>query len=297
MKQQKVHRRGFVLLSVIVVLVVVGVILTRMASQGIQLTLAAKVRTDQLQDDWAVQSVERALLPHAGPILNQPRRENVPQPSRRFTSGIVQVGKRSVQITIADENAKLNVNRLYGIAKLGAADMALKQTVPPTNGITLRPRNAQLPIAWWGQLYDLQNASPELRSQFLANAASKLTLAGDGRLNYLRCDRQALDTVLRLSLNTQRASELADQLQSNPRTDINAVMLGQGVDEETRKKVGGLLTKVSTCFSLQTEILPAPGKSRTPTANFASIVVLVPSTMNNEADEPATWLQRRYFLR
>lgn len=294
------HRRGkgFVLLSVLLVLVVVGVILTRMASQGIQISIASSERVEQLQKNWAAQSVERVMLPHVGRVLNEQQRTG----SMRAITGAVPVGANTVSFTISDEDAKLNVNQLYRHAGISKTDAALKRIVPPLAGVPqqLRPGVAggQAPnVAFrsWADVYSLDFITLPQRRLFLPAATTRLTCWGQQKLNYLRCDRAALEEVLKLKLDPQRAGELAESIHANDKIDIQAAMLAAEIDEQDREELASLITRVSTCWSLKTEILPQPRESGSTAGNFASTAIVELPTMNNE-DEPAPAYRFYRFL-
>ncbi len=295
-------RPGFVLLSVLVILVLVGVIMARMASQGVRLSLAAKTRTDQLQRDWSVQSLERIIAPQSRKLFEE--RVKATGSSPRTMSGSVQLGGRILRLTVADETAKLNVNRIHFESGIAGTDAALKRSVPSLGefvqqlrpiGGPMRPTTAEpnederavvVPNFYraWGQLYDFEATDPRRRGPFVAQVSNRITLWGQGTLNYVRCDRNTLEILLQQIVDNQRATELADEFHANPKLDLQAFMLGIGIDEEIRDRVLRILTKESTCFSLQTEILPEVADTGVMGGQFASVTILNQPTMIEESD-------------
>lgn len=292
------RRNGFVLLSVLLVLVVVGVILTRMASQSVRISLACNERIELLQTGWATQSVERAMLPHTGRLLNeQPLRA-----STRVITATIPVGANEVGLTISDEDAKLNVNQLYRHAGISKTDAALKRIVPPLAGVAqqLRPRidsrdAPDIPFPSWANVYVVDAVTLPQRHLFLSTATTHLTCWGQQRLNYLRCDRNALEEVLKLKLDPQRAAELAESIHANEKIDIQAAMLAAEIDQQLREELGSLISRISTCWSLKTEILPNQRESGSTASNFASIAILELPTMNNEEESMPTYRFHRFL--
>ena len=265
-------RQGFVLLSVVGLLIVVGFILTQIARLGLRTSLAARERTKQLQSDWARLSCERAILPHGARVFQMYEQASASvrtegsRPARTpliSLAGSIRLGETSVSLLLGDENAKLNINLLQRHRGTFQTDATMKRLVPPTYGIAqqLLPGNGGQPFQSWGQVYAFHGSSPTARRLFLNRVTQSFTCWGPQTINYRRCDPRSLRTAMRLVLSRSQADELAEAVIEQGHTDLNALMIGREFSRRDRDGVIALLTAESTCFSLKTDCVSDSGIS------------------------------------
>ena len=107
------HRRGYILLTTLALLVLSSTLLVTLARATIQRSAEARQAQQDLQRRWGEISCQRALLPHAESILvNQEKLHQRAFPSYRAT---IQLGPQLFDLRISDEQSKANVNALLDL--------------------------------------------------------------------------------------------------------------------------------------------------------------------------------------
>ncbi|HEV8290470.1 MAG TPA: hypothetical protein VGP94_01040 [Tepidisphaeraceae bacterium] len=225
------QRRGYILLTTLALLVLSSTLLVTLARTSIQRTLEARQSHDDLQRRWGQISCQRALLPHAESILiQQEKRHQRPYPTYRAT---IQLGPQFFDLTLADEQAKTNVNALLDLTDKPRAESQLRtsfsnlasqirlRTSPvPTSGPTTRPILPRY-LSSFGQIFDSTLPQNLLTPRFDKPApADLLTLWTDGQLNIRRCSPASLSLLngsALTQLDVRRLIEARDTLYSkNP---------------------------------------------------------------------------------
>src|SRR4051812_49740737 len=120
------HRRGYILLTTLALLVLSSTLLVTLARSSILRSLEAKQSHQDLQRRWGQISCQRALLPHAETILlNHEKRYQRPFAT---LSSTVQLGALEFNLTLADEQAKANVNALLDLSDKPRTESQLRTT-------------------------------------------------------------------------------------------------------------------------------------------------------------------------
>ena len=200
------HRKGYILLTTLALLVLSSTLLVTIARTSIQRTLEARQSQDDLQRHWGQISCHRALLPHAETILiNQEKIHQRAVPAYRAS---IRLGPQIFDLVIADEQSKTNVNALIDLTdKPGteshlrsafsnlAVQIHLHTSPPPATGPTTRPILPRY-LSSLGQVFDSTPPRNLLLPRFDRPApADLLTLWTDGQLNIRRCPPAALSLL------------------------------------------------------------------------------------------------------
>jgi hypothetical protein len=225
------QRRGYILLTTLALLVLSSTLLVTLARTSIERSAQARQSHEDLQRRWGQISCQRALLPHAESILIQrEKRHQRAYPSYRAT---IQLGPQFFDLTLADEQAKTNVNALLDLTDKPRAESQLRTTFSnlasqirlrtspiPTSGPTTRPILPRF-LASFGQIFDSTPPQNLLTQRFDKPApADLLTLWTDGQINIRRCSPASLslfNSSLLTQLDIRRLIETRDTLYSkNP---------------------------------------------------------------------------------
>jgi hypothetical protein len=214
------RRAGYVLVLTLGLLALATISLAGFARYSLSCASSAKDAADELQRRWGLYSVRRELFERAAQIIDSqvvPGQENAPpwpKPSHRSTS--FQLGKHEFSITLADEDAKVNVNAIYArqtertiptIRRLSQAARA--------NDLVVRlapQRGTGKPFGSWGQVFDLTRAlSPNGGvADRLTRLSDNLTCWGSGRLNLRRASDEAVREIASLALPANKVGELLE---------------------------------------------------------------------------------------
>jgi hypothetical protein len=218
---------------VLALLVLSASLLVAVSRTAGRTAIAGRVAVEDLQRRWGVASCRKAVLPYAEPMLaalEQERRRAV----ARFDITVALGGQR-FDMTIADEQAKANVNAILaetdvtltesrlrqGLAGSGLANrVKLRATVgkvveairpaAATQGVTPPPETPT--VAAWGQVFEgvppaqLMRAMPGGR----VAALDLLTCWGSGAVNVRRAPQAALAMAAGRSLTGAQIARLID---------------------------------------------------------------------------------------
>ena len=216
-------RRGYVLLVTLALLVLSSTLLVAIGRAAAHHALQAQLEQSELQRRWGTISCREATLPYAEQILVLTEQQEAhAAPEVRAT---VQLGPDHFTLVIADEQAKANVNLVIDQAGEQAAEDRIRQALSGGglgNDFRLRPAIlfddssapatqpaiAQL-IRGPGQMFDsvtpdqLINARPGITAPM-----QMLTCWGNGSLNILRANRDAMRCALGHTLSELEISRL-----------------------------------------------------------------------------------------
>jgi len=264
-------RRGYVLAAVLVSLLVATLTLAILARSSLQLAGEALVRERQLQARWGAISCQKTLLPLAAPLFNaMDGRESVDTVRSRGRwpriDRVIELGGLQFKLTLADEDAKVNLNSLYHFQGRAHVQRYVTQQVRGSRTLDVRllpmcrrvdPRAAieadeALPPAFqsWGQVFDLSRARPLAAGRLAPRQwTGSMTCWGQGRLNVRRAPDEAVVSVCRLTISDGVTRRLLRKYREN-RHDIARVAEQVGIDAEDRVVLEQLLTDQSACYSL-----------------------------------------------
>lgn len=208
-RKPAVTRSGFILLTVIILLMLVSLILTRVAIVSLRKVGEVQANEQELQQRWAVTSLRQYCERAASSLLS---------PQRGADSGTLRQGEVSAvafeqlagidwEIWVQNESAKLNPAWAVEQRPLKDVLEALGGVIPKGGPGRLRTANE---IAYF---------SPESRGSFeywleaktgasYRQLTEDMTLWGDGRLDVLSARSEVLDAAWRLYFGRSAPAEL-----------------------------------------------------------------------------------------
>jgi hypothetical protein len=268
------------LLVVLAVLVLMVTALASLSSLSLDRALAAGDAKIRLQQRLGAASIERALLPRAATIfqrLDETAAENGPARSGapRQLRGAFTMGGVTFDVLLADEDAKLNLNRVYHRTGLERTAAIVTELVGPAAARAVRlqaqtPPQPQafeegdaaeaeagdlpaLPRAFrsWGQVFDLARLRATTGSQAALPAATgQLTCWGSGALNVRRASDAALRAAAGCVLSRAGAGRLLRRYRDNPTLSLELLIEREAKTEIERRGLRKLLGETSNHFSL-----------------------------------------------
>lgn len=272
------NRNGFVLVMILALIVLAALLLTSLAGKSIRLANSARETEHLLQCKWLALSGERSILQSAANLFSNMNFEDFPNDDRcrrgPTLSATLNLGRYSVDLVVADEQSKVNLNHLQntsGSTTVRSAVIDALDCAPrPHPVIDLRPyrvardkENAITAYASWSQVFGLSDFRPK-EALGVLHTSRCLTLWGDGRINI----RRAHDEDLRRALSKVLGSREVEQLIQMRREleedreleeEVEEIELTKMVDqlelnEQQRQQILTVITDKSNCFSLWTVI-------------------------------------------
>src|SRR5437762_9220133 len=137
------HRRGYVLVVTLALLVLSATVMVGVARIAIRQTSLARQAQDDLQQRWGEGSIRVAVMPFAEQILltaETSQKRAIPILNTDIT-----LGGQSFGVIIADEQAKANVNALLDRANLGVVETRLRAALVGKAAAQVRLRPEPLP--------------------------------------------------------------------------------------------------------------------------------------------------------
>ncbi|MEO1524019.1 MAG: hypothetical protein AAFX06_01220 [Planctomycetota bacterium] len=275
------RRRGYVLLLVIAVMVLLMTALAALSKVSLKRALAASDARIRLQQRLGAESLEQVLLNEAAGVFD--RLEKAVEESRQGgvdarvptqLRGAVSIGGVTFDVLLADEDAKLNLNTLYhavgqertrraigevaGPAVLRSVRLnpALSPTQPAENPRardTESDTELEIPPAFrsWGEVFDLARLSSTIGDDAaLPNVTSELTCwAGEG-INVKRATDEAFTQTAACVMSQGAAERLVSRYRENPAADLRILIQTEGANERERLALRRLLSESSSHHSL-----------------------------------------------
>ena len=260
------HRSGFVLLMVIVLLALAVLTLERISRHSISAALTTNEQVQSLQHRWAVTTIENSVLSRA-PAIADARYEISEEEDFAFaihatTPGLpiaetVQFGTFSIDVFLADENTKINLNQLYTVADLRELTQFLYRVVEPTRAIQLQPMDRRSipfgakPFDSWGQVFSYDNLSKnDDAGAWLRDHTSQITCWSDGRLNIRRTPHATLDLAVSRLTDPFTAQKLIEHLNENPNIPVKQLIDALELRATKKARLKRLLSDGSETYSL-----------------------------------------------
>ncbi len=222
------NRNGFVLIMILALIVLAALLLTSLAGKSTRLAYSAREAEHQLQCKWLAVSAERSLLQRAAYLFASTNFEDFASDERcrkgPTLSATFDFGRYSVDLVLADEQSKVNLNHLQqstgSLSVRGAILTALDCTPRPRPLIDLRPdpaaRNKTSPATAytsWSQLLGLSDFRPKEALGVLHTSRS-LTLWGDGRINIHRAHEKDIRLAVSNVLGPHEVEQLLQMRQA-----------------------------------------------------------------------------------
>lgn len=267
---------GFALLMVLVLVMLAAVALAGLARHSMVGALEARDAIETMQRRWAVRSCQRTLLHRAAPLLDAAERgtdgrgnpaetyQNDPMPELRVTCELI---GGTYELIITDEQAKVNVNRLFPLPK--DKDLAsIVERLPPRtlasdDAARVRPRLLVMDrVVIEGELalplirsYDQLFIDPD--PAMLAGSADdpslvrSVTCWGDGKVNLRRASDEVIMAACSEPLGRTTASLLVRAREEDPYAPLSD-MLGREdrIDAGKRAAVRQYVTDRSSAHAL-----------------------------------------------
>jgi hypothetical protein len=262
---------------VLVCLVLAGLALVPIAQHSLETVTAAAARERQLQLHWGAVSCQRTLHGEAKTLFEELDKKTLSKKSARDSQRDVQLpreltltvrlGRLPFRLTLADEDAKANLNSLYHFGGPQASQRFVTQQMRSIYRlpVRLRPQTPQvdpgkaieagepLPIAFssWGQVFDLPHAQALVPGPLpLQQSTPMVTCWGNGRLNIRRAADEIAIGVCRPVVTDGATRRMLRTLRDDPLRQLNHVIEQLGVDKEKQTLLSALLTEQSACYSL-----------------------------------------------
>lgn len=277
------ERSGYVLVMVMALLVISATLLVTISRSASRSAFAARDAEEMLQRRWAVTSARKALLSYIEPILAALEQQHH-RPAPSYTISMPLSGQ-TIELRLADEQAKANVNAMLEAVDLSRSETRLRQGLsgtgllnriklrptlgniietiePTTRPIATQPAPLALTVNAWGQVFDNLPPGQLLRPGPGSRLApvDLLTLWGNGAINVRRTTDSAVALVAGNSVSGAEISRLiaARDALFNSSNERPGLSPGDNLHDQMIKTVGASLAargnlglaQVSTCHSL-----------------------------------------------
>lgn len=291
------------LLAVLAVLVLMVTVLASLSRLSLRRALAAADAQVRLQQRIGIWSIESAVLPRMGTVFQRLETETIKSgtgkkvPAQIRTA--VSFGGITYDVLVADEDAKLNLNRIYHIAGREETQAKSKELLGPTLAATLRFSPAtspqgnallqsatrssdellddrddtatatSLPRAFrsWGEVFDLNALSVAVGDDAaLPNATADLTCWGSGTLNARRASDEAIHLAITCVLPQAAADRFLKRYREDSQTAIAVLIQSETKVEIQQAQLKQLLSESSTHFSMW---IDASAQARRSTRRFS----------------------------
>jgi len=262
-------RRGYILLIILVMIIMAGLLATRLARYSLALAMdAAKVQED-LQCRWGAISCRQVVLNRAEILFRKQQlglSESETLSPRMGTS--ICLGGLTFRLFLSDEQAKLNLNTVFSEKQLRGVDRVLYDMTNSARGVLSTDLNPHpdavshktYPLAFdsWGQVFSYERSRGGGTSDALPRAVMEATVSvtcwGDGRLNVLRADPLILHRACRLIVSPEAARRFLESRTAHPHWPLDRLLDGTDLNHKERRDLRRWLTDRSTCHSLWTII-------------------------------------------
>lgn len=263
--KMKKQRDGYLLLMVLVMLTIAGLLTAGVARRSMGQAVACVQMKSELQRRWGSAACRRAILDRAEILLRkqEQRAEEDVRPLPRIERTF-KLGDIEFEILLSDEQAKLNLNRVFAEKQLQGVDRALYQTVDglstylvpePTPHPAALP-NVSFPPAFssWGQVFSYeQSRVPGTTAQLplaIANSTSEITCWGNGRLNLHRSSTETLNRLCCLVAGPEVAKNVLESRITAPYLKVEKLLKSVDLNRKETRKLRRCLIDRSTCHSL-----------------------------------------------
>ncbi len=290
-KRSKPQRRGYVLLVVLAVSVLVVTVLATLAKVSLRRGLQAADAQRSLQQRWGALTLEKSLLYRAPKVFELREKIAAQQtpglPPTPFLRTAVSIGGVTFDMLLADEDAKLNLNSLYhhagqreveqAIAKIAGPAFAMAAELTPVTPPLLLSRQSprllagqdesenerEIPDAFrsWGEVFDLGRLRRATGIEAgLPIATTGITCWGSGQLNFRRASDDAILAAAGSVIQDGGARRMLQRYRKNPTSALGVLIETEVNTPANRRRLRGLLSETSTNFSLWIHASAKTGK-------------------------------------
>lgn len=253
----------------LIVIALAAIVLTGAARMSAEQALKARTASDQLQLRWGIRSIRMSVLPRAERLLLDEETHSAKPIVNTIRS--CQLGEFVMTIVIADEQAKVNLNRVIEVQGELAAERAAERVVK-NRGIAVRlspqivrrdagraagssPRIDLPSLGSWAQVFD--GPTPDrllplgMTGANLDNLpTSSVTCWGNGKLNFQRASGETIAAAVAQvapDLPIDRMIELRDR---SPNMDATRALEIIGARNDLISRAESLFVQGSLCHSI-----------------------------------------------
>ena len=251
------HRHGFVLILVLALLFASTLLLARMATHSIRLKSEAAIAVESLQQDWATWSTAHVMLPKGETLLT----EMISDPGRSADSDdsatsrhILRIPGRTLNATIFDLDARLNLNTLHEIGGEMVVRNAIRRWIPDleadVRSIDPDSKTALHYTSWADVISMNDTADDRSIADVFESACSGLTCWGSGKLNLHRCGDEQLLYLGKTLGRTSIMRQIIQELRKSPTASIESLCQILELRDEDAVIVKRYLDDSSGCTGL-----------------------------------------------
>jgi len=267
------HSRGYVLLLTLVLLAMVATSLAAVARRSFAASIDATRLEREAQRHWLRVSAEN-LLPQLENILSSPFDSSAALPDSSITKETsnasvslnLDLGHHKLRLTLADEQAKANLNALWSrhdpnvvsakvsvlLASLGSSDPVALRALGSFEATAAGSQTDWPTFVAFEQILPPEVLKAHLKGDDgTASLLNAVTLWGDGRLHAQAAGRPALDAVLTPLLSLGQVDEF-ERIRVESGAEANAISLNDlGLTDRQREQLAGLVTSTPLCHSVR----------------------------------------------
>lgn len=263
-RHRQSNRQGYVLVMSVFVLAIVGLLLTSIASHSLNLATEAAIAKRSLQDKWAIASCQKYGIENARRLLDDGEPLAV-------SASTIRLNGSQIDIVLADESAKLDVNVLYNNTNEAKTRSVVRdlsdsnELVPRIRPLDQDYRDARNdPFEAWGQVFRCHEYVEDFPYK-LFEATQRLT-CWSKRLNYRSASKEVLQESIKAIAGGATAQRLTRKLKENSDSPTSE-LIGSVADGRNREKLTRLLTNRSTSQSVWIRMRRGESVSSTLTVN------------------------------
>jgi len=268
---------GYVLAMTLLLLALAASVMAGVVMTSLRRGAAAADAKARLQCRWGAISCQAVLLPFADKILNGRQMTDDLRPSQ--STHEVALGDQLFTCTIADEQAKLNINalamrldeaNLKRVIKRVAGNERIRITLRPqpaparpTSRPTTQPGDGQAAevdqYSSFGQIFEDASPAVLLAPRPADGPAARLTLWGEPALNVRRASPQAIRELCRPFLDNDAIDQLISARKLSSEKSVAEILNEIPGTPEKKTELANLLTDKSQTYSMWTIVR---GKTR-----------------------------------
>ena len=290
------QRRGYVLLIVLAVSVLVVTVLSTLAQTSLRRGLQAADAERNLQQRWGGETLQEALLLNASKVFSAQEERTAeltpgvpPPPTIRDAITLSGV---TFDLLLGDEDAKLNLNTVYHQSGRMKTEQVLAEVQPRlARAIRLVPavkplqrsresrpgtdqdrtdqdqpseqsQGAPRALRSWGEVFDMGQLQRDLASEAaLPTVTTGITCWGGGQLNFRRATDDAILAVAASVVQDGAARRLVQRYRQNPTVGVNTLLQTEVSNQQNREQLARLFSQSSNNFSLWINASASDGQS------------------------------------
>ncbi len=246
------RRCGYVLLTVVVMIAVASLLLSRLANTSMRVASVAIEEEQEMRNRWAVTSLRRFSLDSAATLLRSNRPDRSDDVADSLLWKDVTLAGQIWRVIVADESAKLNLIHLSYDVSGDAMDKVTRPLITGRSNIQVAvdfdddtPGNLR-----WEQWLEGGPQDPTESPRVIAAATQRLTLWGDGRLNVTQCDADTIDALWRQLFGRTAPPLLHELRRQVPPPTARQLIRSLGLRETQANRATQWLAADSTCHSV-----------------------------------------------